>query len=68
VNEGLEFMVIGMGVVFCFLMLLVVVMQANSAIIMKYFPEKEEIAVSSGNGSQRAAIAAAIAIAYARKK
>ncbi len=43
-------------------------MQANSAIITKYFPEKEQPAQQGGNGNQRAAIAAAIAVAYARKK
>ncbi len=68
ISEGLEFLVIGMGVVFCFLVLLVVVMQLNTAVITRYFPEKEEPVQQSSNGNQRAAIAAAVAIAFARKK
>ncbi len=40
VAEGLKFMVLGMGVVFVFLALLVQMMKWQAAIIAKYFPPK----------------------------
>jgi oxaloacetate decarboxylase gamma subunit len=68
IYEGLKFMAIGMGVVFSFLILMVVVMQANAAVITKYFPEKEEPVEKSTGGIERSKVAAAIAIALANKK
>ncbi|MFI4912476.1 MAG: OadG family protein [Sedimentisphaeraceae bacterium JB056] len=66
--EGVEFMVVGMGVVFSFLVLMVIVMQVNAAVITRFFPEKEEpVQQASGAGGDRAKIAAAIAIARAQK-
>ena len=41
VTEGLKFMVLGMGVVFAFLALLVGMMQAQAALIARYFPLKD---------------------------
>ncbi len=58
-----------MGVVFCFLILLVCVMQLTAGVITKYFPEKEEPVVQAVSaGSDRARIAAAIAIAMSQKR
>jgi len=39
VVEALKFMVLGMGVVFLFLFILVKVVELQAAIIAKYFPE-----------------------------
>ena len=65
--EGVEFMVVGMSVVFCFLVLMVIVMQLNAAIITKFFPEKEEPVEQKSSVGDKARIAAAIAIARAQK-
>ncbi len=40
VAEGLKFMVLGMGVVFVFLVLLVQMMKWQAAIIARFFPPK----------------------------
>jgi oxaloacetate decarboxylase gamma subunit len=40
VGEGLKFMVLGMLIVFVFLLVLVQVMKLQAKIINKYFPEK----------------------------
>jgi len=40
VGEGLKFMVLGMLIVFIFLIVLVQVMKLQAKIINKYFPEK----------------------------
>jgi oxaloacetate decarboxylase gamma subunit len=40
VAEGLKFMVLGMGVVFLFLVLLVQIMKWQAAIVARYFPPK----------------------------
>lgn len=42
VYEGAKFMVLGMSVVFSFLLFLVFVLMAQAKIITKYFPDKEE--------------------------
>ncbi|WP_339845212.1 OadG family protein [uncultured Halopseudomonas sp.] len=44
VTEGLELMVLGMGSVFIFLILLVAVTTAMSAILTRYFPEALPVA------------------------
>ncbi len=68
VSEGLKFMVLGMLIVFVFLMVLVQVMKLQAYIINKYFPEKEPTAAPAASGSASeteahhvAAIVAAIA-------
>ncbi len=40
--ETLKFLVLGMSTVFMFLVLMVFVMELQSKIILKYFPQKEE--------------------------
>ena len=53
VGESLKFMVLGMLVVFVFLVILVQVMKLQAKIINKFFPEKSPEAVSaSGKATQ----------------
>jgi len=66
VAQGLNFMFVGMGVVFGFLILMIIVMSISSAIITKYFPEKEEKAVTATASDNKSKIAAVIAIAKAQ--
>ncbi len=69
IAEGFEILIIGMGVVFCFLILMVYVMQLTAVVITKYFPEKEEPVVQAiSSGSDKARIAAAIAIARSQRR
>lgn len=42
VGEALKFMVLGMGIVFLFLTVLIFVLKGQAAILTKYFPEKEK--------------------------
>ena len=41
--EGLKFMIIGMSVVFAFLVLLVIVINLQAKVLNKFFPEKSKI-------------------------
>jgi len=67
VGEALKFMVLGMLIVFVFLIVLVQVMKLQAKIINKYFPEKApEVPTSSSSNAEQdthhvAAIVAAIA-------
>jgi oxaloacetate decarboxylase gamma subunit len=64
VGEGLKFMVLGMAIVFVFLMVLVQVVKLQAFIINKYFPEKTpEAAPASSNATQEAHHVAAIVAA-----
>jgi len=67
VAEGLKFMMLGMGIVFLFLVLMIIAMNVMSKIIHRYFPEPQgtpkQSASSVPTGDMRkkvAAIAAAI--------
>ncbi len=40
VTEGLKFMVLGMVTVFLFLILMVIILQFQSKLVNKYFPQK----------------------------
>ena len=42
--EALKFMVLGMGVVFLFLTIMIYVLKIQSFILTKFFPEKEKAA------------------------
>lgn len=53
VGEGLKFMVLGMMIVFVFLVILVQVMKLQAKIINKYFPDKAlEAAPVSTNAAE----------------
>ena len=55
VGESLKFMVLGMLIVFVFLVIMVQVMKLQAKIINKYFPEKAvEAAPASTNTAQEA--------------
>lgn len=67
VFEGLKFMVLGMGTVFLFLILMIVMMNVMSYLIHKYFPEPvaapsvpQVTPEQKKNNNKIAAIAAAI--------
>jgi oxaloacetate decarboxylase gamma subunit len=71
VSEGLKFMVLGMMVVFVFLIILVQVMKLQAVIINKLFPEKApEAGTTSGSATQGSEHVAAIiaAVTDFRKK
>jgi oxaloacetate decarboxylase gamma subunit len=66
VGEGLKFMVLGMLIVFVFLVVLVQVMKLQAKIINKYFPEKApevQTSPSSADATQEAHHVAAIVAA-----
>ena len=71
-KEGMVLLAIGMGVVFSFLFIMVLVMNAMSAFIIwlgKFYPEEEEIIEkksSRKNVSEEEAVAVAIAVATAQ--
>ena len=62
VGEALKFMLLGMTIVFLFLVLLVQAIKLQAKVINKYFPEKEVAAASpaTDNSAKTAAIIAAI--------
>jgi len=61
VGEGLKFMVLGMAIVFVFLLVLVQVVKLQAFIINKFFPEKApEIAPAASSTTQEAHHVAAI--------
>ena len=43
VFEALKFMMLGMGIVFLFLILMIVLLTLQAKIIKKFFPEKEVV-------------------------
>jgi oxaloacetate decarboxylase (Na+ extruding) subunit gamma len=67
ITEALKFMILGMGVVFTFLIIMIFVLKAQAALITKYFPAKEKEVVNrasssavSNNTAKTAAIIAAV--------
>jgi oxaloacetate decarboxylase gamma subunit len=62
VAEGVKFMIIGMTVVFSFLVLMVFAIKVQAWIVNRFFPEKvvEPKAVSSSASSDDASVIAAI--------
>jgi oxaloacetate decarboxylase gamma subunit len=62
VGEGLKFMVLGMLIVFAFLIILVQVVKLQAIIINKFFPEKApEVPVTSNNTQDAQHVAAIVA-------
>lgn len=69
VMEGFKFMMLGMGIVFLFLILMIIAMNVMSKIILRYFPEPHAAPTPASSGvsapagdtlKKVAAIAAAI--------
>ena len=74
IAETFKFLILGMSTVFMFLILLVYVLQIQSKIIMKFFPQKAAEPVNAGGNVTRAkstdnlAVVAAIAATLKHKK
>ena len=64
VGEGLKFMVLGMAIVFVFLLVLVQIVKLQAFLINKFFPEKApEVVPSASNTTDEAQHVAAIVAA-----
>ena len=64
ITQGLSLMALGMGIVFSFLVILIVSMYVSSKIINRFFPDKEEEqALPRPAGGNDAQVALAIAAA-----
>ncbi len=65
VTEALKFMMLGMGVVFSFLIIMIFVLKAQAALLTKYFPPKKIEAskrpTPSASGNETAKVAAIVA-------
>lgn len=61
IGEAFKFMVLGMGVVFLFLIILVQVVKLQGKIIAKYFPDEEAPVASATNDDESTRVAAVIA-------
>jgi len=72
VGESLKFMVLGMLIVFVFLVVLVQVMKLQAKIINRYFPEKEPVAptpdITGSDEDARRTAAIIAAVTEFRKK
>lgn len=69
VAEGLKFMVLGMSVVFLFLVFMVLILEVQSRIMTKYFPDpqKPRCSVPSKNDNKDIVAAITAAIIHHRK-
>jgi len=47
IGESVKFMFLGMGVVFAFLTIMILVLKAQGVILTKYFPQKEKEIVNT---------------------
>jgi oxaloacetate decarboxylase gamma subunit len=66
VIEGLKFMGLGMGTVFLFLIVLIILMNLMSVIIHKFFPEprkNEESSIGANGANDKTKVVAAITAA-----
>jgi len=70
IAESLKFMVLGMTVVFAFLVILVVAVNIQAKLIAKFFPEKAPTIPNSSNQSDESQRVAAViaAVTEFRKK
>jgi len=66
-REGSIIMLVGMGIVFLFLVLIVLSMRVMSGVVFRFFPEKEEEPVKTKR-SNEAEIAAVLAAVQAYRK
>ncbi|NQY21716.1 MAG: OadG family protein [Campylobacteraceae bacterium] len=67
ISEALKFMVLGMGIVFSFLIILIFVLKAQAKLLSKFFPQKEikvakkaTVKTVPSNATKVAAIIAAV--------
>lgn len=67
IYEALKFMILGMGVVFSFLVIMIYVLKGQKGLVTKYFPEAEKKPankvqpnVATNNSAKVAAIVAAV--------
>jgi oxaloacetate decarboxylase gamma subunit len=72
VSESIKFMILGMGIVFVFLYILVLLMRLQAWIVDRFFPERapasDSGAVSKADDEERARVAAIVAaVAQYRK-
>jgi len=72
IGEGIELMIVGMGVVFAFLVLLVILMRVSGALLSK-FPEPEILVAprptrKAASGDAAAKMAVALAAAHRAAK
>ena len=72
IAETFKFLILGMSTVFMFLIVMVYILQIQSTIIMKFFPQKSEEPQSAGRNEAKSngnlAVIAAIAVALKHKK
>ncbi len=71
VEEGIKFMILGMGIVFTFLGIMIVVMNIMSKIIHKFFPEPDPTQphiVVGGSTDKKKIVAAIVAAIIEDKK
>jgi oxaloacetate decarboxylase gamma subunit len=70
VSEGLKFMTLGMGTVFIFLILMIIVLNIQANLIGKFFPEKEKPKpdTQSNNGLDKQKVAAIVGAVSSYKK
>ena len=71
VAEGVKFMILGMGIVFVFLGVMIVVMNVMSKIVHRYFPEPDPTQphiVVDGNKDKKKIVAAIVAAIMEDKK
>lgn len=62
-TAGVELMLVGMGIVFLFLAMLIVAVNLMSAIILRFFPSAPASPTASGSKSGDPSVIAAIAAA-----
>jgi oxaloacetate decarboxylase gamma subunit len=66
INAAVELMIVGMGIVYLFLALLVAAVNAMSRVLRRYFPDAPPPALHTINPGADAGITAAIAAAVYR--
>ena len=68
INSGIELMLAGMGIVYLFLIMLVVAINLMSAFIQRYFPDKSQIFGSMSASIDKTTVAAISAAVHQYRK
>jgi oxaloacetate decarboxylase gamma subunit len=63
INSGIELMIAGMGIVFLFLAMLVIVINLMSALVLRFFPDIPLVSTTSVTGGADKRVVAAITAA-----